>query len=306
MEAQLIWCIVTPADICPSCGQPRPARYCGECGERTPAADELSFSGFIRSLSEEFLPFLDSQDERPLKRMGGRVYRTAYTLIRWPGRLTADYVAGRRRPYMKPIQVYLLVALVFFIFGHNYFQYNLQEYEYVPGLGDTAGLIEAAAAERGLTVAQYQQLFDARLEAHKKTMIALLIPLFALGLVPLYRRQPFGKHLIFATHYFAVVLLFMLVVIRILALLLQVWLRIAPGTAGVLVPFFQSELAVVLAIYLPMATYLYVALRAVYGGGKAAASAKALMLVLWHLFLIVMVFRNGLFFSSYLSLKWFG
>lgn len=295
---------MTPADICPSCGQPRLTRYCGECGERAPAPDELSFSGFIRSLGEEFLPFLDSQDDQPFKRMGGRVYRTAYTLIRWPGRLTADYVAGRRRPYMKPVQVYLLIALVFFIFGHNYFQYNLQEYWYVPGVGSTAGMIEAAAADRGLSVAQYQELFDARINAHKKTMIALLIPLFALGLVPLYRRQPFGKHLIFATHYFAIQLLFMLVVIRLLALLLQ-GLRLAPGMA-VMVPIFNSELGVVLAIYLPMAAYLYVALRTVYGGSKPAAGAKALTLVVWHLFLIVMVFRNGLFFSSYLSLKWFG
>jgi hypothetical protein len=305
LEALIDWRIVTPADTCPSCGHPRPDRYCGRCGERATAPDELTFSSFIRSLGEEFLPFLESQDEQPLTRIGGRVYRTVYTLLRWPGRLTADYAAGRRRPYLKPIQVYLLITLIFFLFGHNFFQYGLGEYEYVPFFGETAQAVSDAAAARDLSLEEYRALFDERVETHKKGMIALVVPFFALGLLPLYRRQPFGKHLIFAIHYFAIVLLFMLLLVRVIALLLRGLVSLLPSATAWVQGLVDSELLLVLLIYVPMWLYLWRSLRVVYGGTSWGSGLKALALVLWHMFLIVMVFRNGLFFSAYFSLEWF-
>ncbi|HEY0305220.1 MAG TPA: DUF3667 domain-containing protein [Longimicrobiales bacterium] len=99
----------------------------------------------MTALGEELLPGFEADEGPAVKRMGGRVYRTVYTLFRHPGRLTADYIVGRRRPYLKPVQVFLTISVLFFLFGHNYFRFTLGEYEQVPVFGET---FDAVAVQR--------------------------------------------------------------------------------------------------------------------------------------------------------------
>ena len=295
---------------CPSCGEPRLSRFCGTCGEREVAADELTMRRFTRALAEELVPGLDIEEDQPAQRAGGRIYRTVYTLFRYPGQLTADYIAGRRRLYLKPIQVFLTISVIFFLFGHNYFQYDLGEYEYVPVYGETHDLITREVARSGLTLDAYRERFDERLESQKKAVFALTIPIFALGFLPLYRRRRYGEHLVFSIHFFALLLLFMItvmfVVFTMIRLLSHALMAVAPGTEQVLALIFDAEFTLVMLIYLPLWAYTVVALQRVYGGGTLVTSLKALALMLWHIAMIIIVFRSGLFFTTFYSLKWFG
>jgi hypothetical protein len=131
-----------------------------------------------------------------------------------------------------------------------------------------------------------------------------------LGLLPLYRRRRYGEHLTFSVHFFAALLLFMVLIIPVvffgLAMLARGVIAVMPGSRTALQAAFASEGMVVLLIYGPMLWYLVVALRRVYGGRTFKTLIYGLLLVFWHLFLIVIVFRDGLFFTTYYSLKWFG
>ena len=307
---------------CPSCGQPRATRYCGHCGERAVEPDELSFGRVFRALTEEILPGFEADTDQPVRRIGGRVLRTVYTLFRFPGQLTSDYIAGKRQPYMKPVQVYLVISVLFFLLGGTYFRYSLGEYEYIPIVGNLPlELVDSAVATgriadpstgvtRSITREEYTEQFNERLQGQKKTMIAVLIPIFALGLLPLYRRRRYGEHLTFSVHFFAALLLFMVLIIPVvffgLAMLARGVIAVMPGSRAALQAAFASEGMVVLLIYGPMLWYLVVALRCVYGGRTFKTLIYGLLLVFWHLFLIVIVFRDGLFFTTYYSLKWFG
>lgn len=301
---------MTPSDTCPSCGHSRPDRYCGKCGERAIEADELSFTRFLRSLADEIVPAFDADEAQPVGRLGGRVYRTVYTLFRHPGLLTADYIAGRRRPYMKPIQVFLAISLLFFIFGDNYFQFTLGEYEFVPIYGETAAAITAQQQALQLTPADYEEAFNTRLLAHKKAVMALTVPLFALAFVPLFRRRRYGEHLVFSIHFFALSLLFMITVMyalfRVVLAIARAIYSFAPGFAEAMGRTLDSELVLVLLIYVPMLLYLVRALGRVYGQSVLVNLWKSLVLVIWHLVMLIIVFKNVLFFTTYYSLKWFG
>lgn len=272
--------------------------------------DELSFGRFLHSLAEEIVPAFDASEDQPVSRIGGRVYRTVYHLFRHPGRLTADYIAGRRRPYMKPVQVFLVISLLFFFFGHNYFRFTLGEYEFVPIYGETADAIAGQQRALELAPAAYAQVFNARLAAHKKTVMALTVPLFAVGFIPLFRRRRYGEHLVFSIHFFALLLLFMITVMfvafRVIMILLRGIQQIDPGVAEALARGMDTELAVVLLIYIPMYWYLVIALGRVYGQTLAVNAWKSLVLVFWHIVVLVIVFKTALFFTTYYSLKWFG
>jgi hypothetical protein len=308
LETVIHWRAVT-SPTCPSCGQPRLYRFCGTCGERAVEPDELSFRRFIRLFAEEVVPGLDDGGDATARRVGGRIYRTVYTLVRYPGQLTADYIAGRRRPYLKPIQVFLTISVIFFLFGHNYFQFRLRGYEFVPLFGQTASAVAAQQQRMRLTPAQYEQRFNDRLEAQKKAVMALTVPLFALGVMPLFRRRRYGEHLVFSIHFFALQLLFMITVLfvffRLMVLIIGAIDETHRELATTMAHAIDSEWIVVVLVYVPMYAYLVKALRRVYGGKPLVNAIRGFVLVLWHIAMLVFVFRNSLFITTFYSLKWF-
>ena len=296
-------------ETCPSCNHPRPERYCGNCGERRVDANELSLGRFFQALGAEFVPGIETDEDKALGRAGGRVFRTVYTLFRWPGRLTADYIAGRRRPYLKPVQVYLTISVIFFIFGTNFFQYVLGEYEYVLGFGETAEAVAAEAHRRGETLEEYTKAFNERLAAQKKAMFAVIVPVYALGMLPLYRRRRYGEHLIYSIHLTAALLLFMvgplMVFFYILIEIVRMLVQMDPRLERPLNMLF-GEGGVIVAVYVPLIIYQHHAVRRVYGGNHLVTFLKVVALSFWHAILIVFVFRLGLFFTTFYSMKWLG
>lgn len=87
-------------DICANCGQPLAGEFCFACGQprRSP----------IVSLGELLSDFF-----RDTLSFDSRAWRTVLTLVREPGVMTADYIAGRRHRYSPPVRLYLLTSLLF-------------------------------------------------------------------------------------------------------------------------------------------------------------------------------------------------
>ncbi|NNF41272.1 MAG: DUF3667 domain-containing protein, partial [Woeseiaceae bacterium] len=50
-----------------------------------------------------------------LLELDSRLWRTLIPLLRRPGRLTRDYLEGRRARYMPPFRTYLVLSLIFFV-----------------------------------------------------------------------------------------------------------------------------------------------------------------------------------------------
>lgn len=89
---------------CPNCSAELAKEYCSVCGQRRIRAEDLSARHFFHELFDEFANL-------QLK------FKTVKTLrgLLTPGRLTAEYLAGRRQPYLTPIKVYLVCAAIFFL-----------------------------------------------------------------------------------------------------------------------------------------------------------------------------------------------
>lgn len=63
----------------------------------------MSIGGLLRDFFQDTLSF-DS-----------RAWHTLGTLMRRPGRMTAEYIAGRRHSYTPPVRLYLLTSLLFLV-----------------------------------------------------------------------------------------------------------------------------------------------------------------------------------------------
>ena len=93
---------LNPLENCLNCGTTLSGQYCGSCGQRS-GSRLISIWELFRDAFGDLLE-LDS-----------RLWRTLVPLIVRPGRLTRDYLEGRRVRFMPPFRTYLVLSLIFFL-----------------------------------------------------------------------------------------------------------------------------------------------------------------------------------------------
>jgi hypothetical protein len=94
--------VAAPAPAaCRNCAAPLDGAYCARCGQRDTPADPT-----LRELGGDLVEQLLNLD--------GRVVSTFRALLRHPGRLTLDFLAGRRAPFLSPLRMYLTCSVLFF------------------------------------------------------------------------------------------------------------------------------------------------------------------------------------------------
>lgn len=247
-----------PQHTCRNCGAVHRGRFCSECGERKlePARDHS-----FRWLAEQLLEGLLQLDAKLPRTLGALLV---------PGRLTREQLDGRRVRYLGPLQLFLLVGVVFYLcFSHAYASPVASlSAAYAGGnwFGnvlhfDIDAVIARRAAELNSTPAvQAQRVFD-RAGQESKVFLGLLVPVLALGLYGLCgrRERRFVPHLIAATHLFTVFLVFDLV-------FLWAWRLLGASgiTYGMFVPLVGAY-----------AVFLVAALRRIHGFGWLGASLRA-------------------------------
>ena len=87
---------------CLNCGTRLRGQYCGTCGQRSRSR--------LISLWE-----LVSDAFGDLFELDSRLWQTMIPLMARPGRLTHDYLQGRRARFMPPFRMYLVLSLLFFL-----------------------------------------------------------------------------------------------------------------------------------------------------------------------------------------------
>jgi hypothetical protein len=93
---------VNAAAVCRNCGAGLSGRYCNSCGQ---VADVHVPS--TRELMHEVLEGLTHSDSR--------IWSTLKYLLFKPGKLTQEFVAGRRAAYLPPFRLYLILSVAFFL-----------------------------------------------------------------------------------------------------------------------------------------------------------------------------------------------
>jgi ribosomal protein L40E len=88
--------------ICLNCQATLYARYCHECGQ-----ENLEPKETVWHLVQHFFNDITHFD--------GKFFATVKYLMRKPGFLSSEYVAGRRASYLNPIRLYVFTSAIFFL-----------------------------------------------------------------------------------------------------------------------------------------------------------------------------------------------
>ena len=264
----------TPAqsDRCPACGATRATRYCGECGERRLARDDFA----LRTLAGELVESVLSVE--------ARLPRALALLVARPGALTAEWVWGARGRATRPLQLFLLVNVLFFLVARplGIFGYRLPRVG--PGVQPRTA-IGAVLQERfvasGMSAESFaahaQSVLDARMPAmFGLYVLAVAVALHAAHLmIRLVRRRgvaprPAVVHLVFALHAVAFTMLVQIAAFAALR-----------GFGGPLaragVPPMVAFVAVLLTVHASSMGYTALGVRRAFGDSWPAALVTALV-----------------------------
>ena len=267
--------------VCPTCQRPVLTPFCAQCGEEPHAPDEFT----LRGLAAKGLHALTSID--------ARVMRTAWCLLRHPGRLTLAWTAGARKPYVAPFQLFLIANVLFFglqwLTSMNIFSSTLDSHLHHQDWSELARSLLAQRLDKTQVPFElYAPVFDRTVVLNAKSLIVLMTLPFALLLPLLFfrERRPFMAHMAFSLHHYTFLLLLFcaaLVAAKLSALL---------GGGGLDSPAVDNVLTVINLV--ACALYLYAAIGTVYGATGALRVVKALVLTI-AVGLIVLAYRFALF-----------
>ena len=225
-------------DRCKNCGTALAAEYCPSCGQRNVDLERPLVELVGEVLRESF-------------DFDGRAFRTIWTLIRWPGLLTTEFLAGYRKKYTPPFRLYLVISILFF-------------------------LVVTLIAGRGILLGEGQDLQTDALDQARllgddlPKLMFILLPVFALLLKAAFRGRLYFDHLIYSLHLHCASYL-------VLALMLP--LEKAAGEH-----WHLAVVQVLLLIWL--LSYLVLSMRRVYLASWVATGYKSFAILLGYLVLI--------------------
>jgi len=91
------------SEVCPNCeaALPEGAEFCPSCGQKRMG---------LPTMREIFAQFVDD-----VLSLDSKFLRTYGVLLSRPGKITREYLEGRRQRYVRPLRLYLVNSLVFFL-----------------------------------------------------------------------------------------------------------------------------------------------------------------------------------------------
>jgi hypothetical protein len=281
-----------PSLDCVSCGQPMPGKFCAHCGEKRVGPDDHTL---LRMLGHLFEAFTHAD---------GKVFLTLRTLVTHPGRLTADHLRGKRKPYIPPLQLFLIANLIFFLLHpligvSNTLTTNLDTHlHYLWHSPVAEALVVPRLKSRQLTIEAYAAVFNPSAVTHAKILVILIVPVFALATLVLHRRprRPVATRLIFALHICAFWLLFICASLSLthLALHLLRGLHVFPSADAVT----QASTAFSVAV---MSVYFFHAAREVFAPASVWLTVVKAVALAVALEISLQAYRAALFFITFWS-----
>lgn len=224
---------------CLNCGSKKIEKYCAHCGQKAQA-------------TKQPLKIFVSDTVETLFNIDSRWLRTLKDLFVHPGKVTKEYIKGKRAQYLPPLRVYLSISIIYFLLIQLVDSNQIFFINFSSDDGESSDLG---------TVIQYA--------------LFLLVPLFALyaRLFHWKRKAFYVEYLIFSFHIHTIWFVFLMIE------LLTVWLSTNFEQEWV------SIIAMILSVPAQAATYIYLViyLRKTFSQKWSTAIIKSLGIMILYM-----------------------
>src|ERR1700687_1849870 len=202
--------------VCPSCGTETIGHFCSNCGEKEVSQSDYSLRHYLKELAAA-LPPLDS-----------KVFRSLWLLMSKPGYLSTEYFRGRRVRYVKPLQLFVFLNVIYYfsltLFVATTFTTPLATQLHMNNYCPTHAKkqVEQKLQKDKISYETLEAKYNKRTGVLSKTLIFLLIPIVAVLFYALFfkKRKYVIEHAVVATHFWSFNLILLGVILPIVTLLL--------------------------------------------------------------------------------------
>ena len=172
---------------CKSCGNTFDGFYCNLCGEKILEMEDRSFKAFLRNVIHA-VTFADN-----------KFVKTLWLMITAPGFVSKEFAEGRRVNYLKPLQVFFVLNLIYFLFPLlQLFNTSLRTQMF---LRTHSALVRAMVYGKighdALRMEGYNLMYNEKSTSLAKLLIIVFVILASVPMMLIYRKRNryFGDHL---------------------------------------------------------------------------------------------------------------
>jgi hypothetical protein len=269
-------------DVCPECETTLAGDYCHACGEKRPESRDLSIRYFFSEAAQELTSVEHS-----------KLFHTIRALLFRPGFLTNEWKAGRRRRYLKPLNLCLgILALSFFAYSvyKPVSMFDIEKFIRESKREDSMKLFERFAAKKKVGVPELFERLGEKWQRYVSLSTLLFVGGFALVLqvVFMFSRRFFVEHLVFSMHFVSFSTLVVLLLWPV-----YFFIGLKPGGLNILPAVFKWGVDIF---------YMFVAVRSVYGLGRGRTLLASVVLVVGY-FLSYMLVLLGALIAAIISVS---
>jgi hypothetical protein len=246
-------------------------KYCHTCGQKQIDPHEHTF----KYLVGEFLVSAFSFENKLLKNL--------WLLFAKPGFLALEYIEGKRKRYMAPFSMFLVVNFFYFI----YFPLTDFKLPLVDQYKQPYGALAKSLIDRKLTLENIS--FDAYAAVYwdwsltlTKSLIILNVPITAFLLAIWFRKREmhFADHFIYALYLYTFIFLFSILVFLV-------------------VPEDAADALVTMAVLVTALVYIFFSIRKVYNPLSTLKTFGNTVAIIPMLIVTHFVYRFILFLTTY-------
>ena len=281
---------------CQNCQNRIKKTFCEFCGEKRFVEKELSL---VKLLNDLFSLLTD---------IDGKLLKTVSLLIRKPGQLSLDYIAGIRKSRLNPIQIFLIANIFYFLFS-SFYQFNTYNTPLNIHLNasnfihkDIANeLVNKEIVLTGETLKEYGAKFDAKIDVQSRSLIMLMVPIYAFFTFLFFSRAKNGgvKSLVFSAHFFSFALIFQIALYA--ALNILIWLSNIVFNKDLSI-FLLNDTSTSLAMLFSFFVYIFLSARRLFEGSIWIIIVKSLFLA-FATYWAILLYRMILFFTTFFTMS---
>jgi hypothetical protein len=164
---------------CKSCGNTFIGLYCNLCGEKVIEPKDRSLKAFLSNILIA-ITFADN-----------RFIKTLWLVIKNPGFLSKEYADGRRVNYLRPLQLFFILNLIYFLFPVlQLFNSSLRTQMYFLFHSSwVRTLVINKLTSAGLSIEGYELMYNAKSTSLAKLLVVVYVLLASLPLSLIYLKK---------------------------------------------------------------------------------------------------------------------
>lgn len=164
---------------CKSCGNRFSGQYCNLCGEKVLDERDRSFRAFLNNILIA-ITFADN-----------RFVKTLWLVLSRPGFLSAEFVEGRRVKYIRPLQLFFILNLLYFLFPVlQLFNSSLRTQMYHLAHSSWVRIwVVKRVVEEGLSLEGYELMYNAKSASLAKLLVVVYVILAAVPLALIFLKK---------------------------------------------------------------------------------------------------------------------